>query len=225
MSARESPSPGGSKGSSTVSWLWGRFLRRTPQQERSRALVDAVVDAYAERLDSGEKVTDEALSPLMRRAGVAAGSFYEYFSGEDSLTGALIARVTQKNFDDLLAAVDRAEPRSLEDIVRTMASEAAQTYLGRPRLMRAVLGGIERFGLHGHIVRERDRFVREIAHRARAFSPDSSSGELERKMRVVADACMGVIAAAALRSDAPDVAQVARDLELIGAALFRDPPR
>lgn len=205
----------------TARWLWDRFLRRTPRQDRSRAVVDAIVDAYAERVESGEGVSEHALSDLMRRAGVAAGSFYEYFSGRESLLGGLIARLTQKNFDELLMTLERAEPRSLDELIRAMASASARTYLARPKVLRAVVEGIERFGLHKHIVHERDRFVAEVAARSTHLAPHMSAHELEHAMRVVADAAMGVIVAAALREDAPDVARVERDLELLGSVLQR----
>jgi AcrR family transcriptional regulator len=210
--------------SSTVRWLWERFLRRTPRQERSRALVDAVVDAYEEQLESGKAVSDHALSRLMQRAGVGAGSFYEYFSGGDSLMGALIARLTQKNFDELIGAVDRAEPRSLDEIAAVLSLAVAHAYLDRPRVMRAVVAAIARLGLQAKIVSEHDRFVEELAKRVRPFAPHLPGAQLDRALRVVADASMGLVMAESIRSDRPDIQQVTNDVAAIAKAILGEPP-
>jgi AcrR family transcriptional regulator len=58
--------------------------RRTPKQERSRRLVDAIVEAAQLVLaESGA----EALTTVnvARRAGVSVGSLYQYFAGRDAL--------------------------------------------------------------------------------------------------------------------------------------------
>ena len=62
--------------------------RRVPKQERSRRLVDAILEASRIVLaESGA----EALTTVnvAHRAGVSVGSFYQYFAGRDALLFAL----------------------------------------------------------------------------------------------------------------------------------------
>ncbi|HTU64051.1 MAG TPA: helix-turn-helix domain-containing protein, partial [Polyangiales bacterium] len=64
--------------------------RKLPQQERSRALYDAILTAAAELLDSdGPELT---LAEVATRAGVSSGSLYQYFPDRPALIAALIDR-------------------------------------------------------------------------------------------------------------------------------------
>jgi AcrR family transcriptional regulator len=63
--------------------------RRTPKQERSRRLVEAIVEAA--RLVLAES-GPEALTTVnvAQRAGVSVGSLYQYFAGRDALLYAVL---------------------------------------------------------------------------------------------------------------------------------------
>lgn len=76
--------------------------RRRPQQERSRAKVDAMLDA-AEVLVT-ERGADKLTTTLVaERAGVAVGSVYQYFDSVAALVDALVERHAER-FADRLAA-------------------------------------------------------------------------------------------------------------------------
>ena len=65
--------------------------RRVPGQDRSRALVDAVLQASAEvLLRDGFEATQ--MAEIARVAGVSVGSLYQYFPSKESLVAALFVR-------------------------------------------------------------------------------------------------------------------------------------
>ena len=198
-----------------------RFLRRVPRQSRSRAVVDAVLVAFEERLVGGEAPEAVTIEAVSERAGVGTGSFYEYFGNKDSLLGAFIARITGDNFDRLLAALDASAAPDLETLVRHMSQEVARTYLAHPTRMRVVIKGIGRLGLLSLVIGERDRFAREMATRARRFLPEVPPAELDRTMQLVADGTMGFLASEAFRDSPATLDVLTLELEAMALGILR----
>jgi AcrR family transcriptional regulator len=96
-------------------------MRKNPQQARSKATIDAIVDAAAHIL--GERgwqgLTTNAAAQV---AGVSIGSLYQYFPNKI----ALVEAVRRRHFDDVLAAFDIA---ANEDIPRKRRIESFVTGL------------------------------------------------------------------------------------------------
>lgn len=80
--------------------------RKRPQQARSRALVDALVEATERVLTrSGyEAATTQAIADV---AGVSIGSLYQYFPNKEALVAAVVERRTD-------AIADRVQRRATE---------------------------------------------------------------------------------------------------------------
>ena len=212
-----------------------RFFRRFPKQPRSRALVDAILDASEELLSDDEhanlasKESSKTVNVerLAERAGVSPGSFYEYFASEEGLVGALLGRATARTFDDFMAtiAAELALPGSpeatLERAVRATARTVSTRYLERPKTTRAVLRVALRLGLLPMLQDDRDRFAREMARRCAELVPTAPKDAVEATMRDVADIVMGMVFADLFRKeqDASGVAVRAGDAAW---ALVRD---
>ena len=77
-------------------------LRKSPQQERSAALMDALVEATARVLaaDGYRGATTKRIAAV---AGVSVGSLYQYFPGKE----ALVFAVAQRHFDAVMQALAR----------------------------------------------------------------------------------------------------------------------
>ncbi len=67
-------------------------LRRTPKQERSRALVTRVLDATDGLLADGEDPGSLTTTKIARAAGVSVGAVYQYFTEAESIVAAVAAR-------------------------------------------------------------------------------------------------------------------------------------
>jgi len=212
------PRPKPSLFGGAVEQAFSRFLRRVPKQSRSRALVGAIVQALDEELTTGASIDDVTVESLSERAGVGIGSFYEYFAGKDSLLGALVGRLTERNFEHLSARLD-AEADDLETLVRLVAREIAETYVAHPQRMKVVVHAIGRLGLIAIVGRERDRFAALMTVRGRTFVPDDPA-RLERTMQLIADGAMGIVVSALDRDPPNDVEQVAREVADLGMGLL-----
>lgn len=187
----------------------GRFLRRVPRQERARSVVDAILKTAEESLDQAER---GPLAPLFARAGVAAGSFYEYFASREALLAAVVERVTDRNFNTFLGDIDAAtaEDQSFEQAVRHGADVVVRHYLRRPSQLRAVIRLADRLGLFPHIVGERDRFAAALSARTLRFTPGMPAAARTSMMCAVADALTGVVVVSLSRAPLTPMDEVAR---------------
>ncbi len=90
-------------------------LRKQPRQSRSRALVDAVVEATA-RLMASEGVAAVTTARVAELAGVSIGSLYQYFPAREALIAAVV---------DHKIATDQALARPfVEALVQASLDEA-----------------------------------------------------------------------------------------------------
>jgi AcrR family transcriptional regulator len=83
-------------------------MRKSPRQVRSRATIDAILDAAAHIL--GERgwtgLTTNAAAEI---AGVSIGSLYQYFPNKL----ALVEAVRRRHFDDVLGVLNKAADETL----------------------------------------------------------------------------------------------------------------
>jgi AcrR family transcriptional regulator len=205
----------------TLDGILRRFVRREPKQSRSRALVEAVVQATDELIRRGEPIDQVTVEQVSERAGIGPGSFYEYFASKDSVLGVLIGKVTRSNFDELSRKLDALDHGSLDEVIEAFAHTIVETYLGHPNRTRVILEGVGRLGLSQLVHDEKDRFARVMAVRAAPFLPGEPLDAISETMRFVADAIMGVLVFTALRGGKIDPERVAADLAALAVATIR----
>ena len=82
--------------------------RKQPRQPRAQATTDAIVEAAARILESGEALTTNRTAEV---AGVSIGSLYQYFPNKEAVLAALIRREdAQLNAEFALIAGGDAPP-------------------------------------------------------------------------------------------------------------------
>src|SRR5262249_26768949 len=89
--------------------------RKLPKQDRSRATVDAILEASV-RVFLEDGFTAATTSRIAELAGVSIGSFYQYFSNKEALIQALGEREMrrmQSLLSSELAKARGAKPRAL----------------------------------------------------------------------------------------------------------------
>lgn len=147
-----------------------RNPRKRPQQARSRATVDAILDAAARVLV--EEGYDRAnTNRIAEVAGVGIGSLYEYFPGKDAIFTEVRRRLSRRMF----AVVGRTMEEVLELPVREAVERVVDTliraYSVDPRLNVALNEQVPVGALadQSHeIERELFRLGMEFARRHRA---------------------------------------------------------
>lgn len=119
--------------------------RKTPEQDRSRATVEAIVEAAAHIL---VKYGYDAFTTnrVAERAGVSIGSLYQYFPNKDALLSELMRRhvVQIERGVEVMAELARTAP--LAEVIRTGIEENVRSHLIDPELHRVLSEEVPRLG-------------------------------------------------------------------------------
>jgi len=147
--------------------------RKQPGQARSRALVEAILDATA-RVLVRRGLAGANTNAIAELAGVSVGSLYQYFPGKH----ALVAALHERHARELLAVIEReiasAPARSLAGTVRSLVRAVIEAHLVDPALHRVLeteAAGLDVASALDGALFERVRALLE-AHRARVAPPD-----------------------------------------------------
>ncbi|MFO0565696.1 MAG: TetR/AcrR family transcriptional regulator [Polyangiaceae bacterium] len=93
--------------------------RKRPQQQRSAATVDAILEASARTFrECG--FAKASVNAIAERAGVSVGSLYQYYPSKDALLAALAERHTNDALDLLERTFEEVKAAPLEVAVRTV---------------------------------------------------------------------------------------------------------
>nr|WP_298718093.1 TetR/AcrR family transcriptional regulator [uncultured Steroidobacter sp.] len=119
--------------------------RKHASQERSRATVDALIEATA-RILILEGFDRASTNRIAERAGVSVGSLYQYFPGKDALVAAVIDRHRQELGEVARSALQKASGQPIKQAVRTLVAAAIEAHRIDPRLHRVLAEQIPRTG-------------------------------------------------------------------------------
>lgn len=109
---------------------------RTPQQERSRRRVAALLDAAAAEF-AEHGFTAATTTGVAARAGVPIGSLYQWFPDKEALLYGLADRHLAEGSEAMLAALAHAEAAiDLESSVRVLVEATVEANSGDPRVHR-----------------------------------------------------------------------------------------
>ncbi|MEQ1699529.1 MAG: TetR/AcrR family transcriptional regulator [Ilumatobacteraceae bacterium] len=105
-------------------------LRRTPKQARSRARVDAAINALVEMLGdrAGHSIS---AGDVAERISIPVGSLYEYFEDVASIADAAVARMLDRH-DELLRALPTADISSVHEFIDVLFDAYLQLYSDQP---------------------------------------------------------------------------------------------
>lgn len=114
-------------------------LRRRPQQARSRARVQRLLEA-ADHVLSTEGYAALTVRRLAEEADVPVGTIYQFFVDKAGVVDALARRYIGE-FDEMIALlVLDAETRKWDDVVDTLVDAAIEMYRSRPGYVAIWIG-------------------------------------------------------------------------------------
>jgi len=119
--------------------------RKHASQERSRATVDALVEATA-RILVREGFDRASTNRIAEQAGVSVGSLYQYFPSKDALVAAVIDRHREELGRVVRGALAKASAQPIEQAVRTLVAAAIDAHRIDPKLHRVLAEQIPRTG-------------------------------------------------------------------------------
>lgn len=153
------------------------FPRKQPAQARSRAMVEALLEATARVLvhEGADALNTNRVAEV---AGASVGSLYQYFPTREALVAALVERELEQDMAGADALFEGLREAPLADIFELMTTGVIATTLARRELHRVLLPMVE--AVH------RERLVRQsrdhMTERMLAFA-HARRGELAEHLR------------------------------------------
>lgn len=123
--------------------------RRVPTQERSRALVERILDA-ATGLFATRRYDDISTNRIADAAGVSPGSLYQYFPNKEAVVAAVHERYAQALADRFTEEIRRQLDAAPEEMIRTVFAAFVDTLAADPALLRTFVERVPNpFGVDG----------------------------------------------------------------------------
>jgi AcrR family transcriptional regulator len=119
--------------------------RKHASQRRSRATVDALVEATA-RILVREGFDKASTNRIAEVAGVSIGSLYQYYPGKEALVAAVIDRHNQDIMRVVRGALAEIASQPIEKAVRRLVAVAIEAHRIDPKLHRVLAEQIPRTG-------------------------------------------------------------------------------
>jgi AcrR family transcriptional regulator len=164
--------------------------RKNAVQGRSRATVDALVDATA-RILVKEGFDKASTNRIAEKAGVSIGSLYQYFPSKEALVAAVIDRHNQDVMRVVRAALADVATQPVEAAVRRLVAVAIQAHQIDPRLHRVLAEQIPRTGR----LKDIETFNREAHALFLAYLESHRDDIRARDLKLAAFLCVSSIEA------------------------------
>ncbi|MBR0849681.1 TetR family transcriptional regulator [Bradyrhizobium diazoefficiens] len=148
--------------------------RKNASQARSRATVDALIEATARILvrDGFEKASTNRIAEI---AGVSVGSLYQYFPSKEALVAAVIDRHNREIMQVVRTTLAEVAGMPLDKAVRRLVAVAIDAHRIDPKLHRVLAEQIPRTGQLADV----EAFNREV-HALVRFYLDSRRKEMRK---------------------------------------------
>lgn len=120
--------------------------RRKPSQERSREMVEWIVEA-ATRLFSEQGYKATTTNKIAELAGVSVGSLYHYFPNKESILVELGVRHRQKVYGEIISLLKHDAGGDLEVVLKKVIARMIRLHRESPLLLEALTThtGIDRY--------------------------------------------------------------------------------
>lgn len=157
--------------------------RRIPKQKRSREKVEKILDCAAELMaeNGADNVSTHAVAS---RAGIAVGSLYQFFPNIEMVKIALVERVMNKLFLNVLDTLDRCESSTLTDLTLAMIDSILSFYQQHQNIVRTII--VSRNSEAFIVVNEKmnERIVEAIVNYIRRHDKSMNEEDIKRKVEV-----------------------------------------
>lgn len=119
--------------------------RKHASQQRSRATVDALIEATA-RVLTREGFDKASTNRIAEVAGVSIGSLYQYYPSKEALVAAVIDRHNRATMQLVREALAEVATQPIEIAVRKLVAVAIKAHRIDPKLHRVLTEQIPRTG-------------------------------------------------------------------------------
>ena len=148
--------------------------RKVPKQERSRATVEAILEATA-RVLVRRGYEGATTLRIAEESGYGVGSLYDYFPNKESLVAALIERHAEEMLDLVGSSFSEHADSPPPVAVRAWVEGAVKANLARPALHKVLVEQVPRVGDMKRV----GAFEQRIAELVRSYL-ERHAGEIGR---------------------------------------------
>lgn len=169
--------------------------RRSPVQQRSKAMVEQILDA-ATRVLAAHGYAQMSTNRIAEEAEVSVGSLYRYFGDKDEIFGVLRERVTERIMSDLTDAIAEAAGRPPYEGVRAVVSALVGALQENQAVVRALVNEVP-MGTQSNVLPEIERGLAQFTRIYAAQQvPDLPRRELDARiylaMGVTVNSCLRI---------------------------------
>jgi AcrR family transcriptional regulator len=153
--------------------------RKEPTQERSRALVDAILDAAvrvftanpADAFEVREAAKQSSVNRIAEVAGVSIGSLYQYFPGRDAIVAALVRRRMRVTHERLLELLETSVGLTLEETASRLVDAVFEMKEAHAAFDKAIFREALRHALTAEAFQFDAELERRFADALESFKP------------------------------------------------------
>lgn len=168
------------------------FLKKEPQQARSRSIVEAILVAAREAISRDSSDEGSSIRHIAARAGVGIASLYDYFGDRRSLLASVAARATEDNLADFERFMASVSDLPLRSFIDAIAGYTLDIYTVDVRLPRSIVQIACRAGLMPMLAESQKLFAMSLAASLKRRT-DVNVPDLNLAAYVVTQASMGVV--------------------------------
>jgi AcrR family transcriptional regulator len=172
--------------------LYDAYLKRAPRQSRSRIVVEAILVAALERVETTGDEDSVTLQDVAQRAGVAIGSLYDYFRDRESILATLTAKATEENRLAFERLLERTRSMSVTESVEAIIDHALATYVPSRKMARMYMRVAHAAGLMPLVAASMESFRVTLAAALRERS-DLRITDYDAAAFVLTNGVMGAI--------------------------------
>jgi len=170
-------------------------LRQRPQQARSHARVEAILDA-AERTIAELGYLGATTNHIAEAAGISVGSLYRWFPDKEAIARELVERYLGRLSDIAASAFETHQDDGTPDLIRHVVDGLAGVWLAQPALSVLVAASIGPTGPDSPGIPLRALLIDRANALLQLRVPDLPTRERE----VVARLCIGLLEGALLEA-------------------------
>ncbi len=135
-------------------------VRKLPKQQRSKKMVEAILQASAHILEQG--VEPFTTNHIAKKAGVSIGSLYQYFPNADAIMAALIEFHVEEEISSAQHILS-TRPQSARQTLQQLILAFVEAHAKAPRLTAQLHTLAPLFGLQDYLAHSRNLQATQIA--------------------------------------------------------------
>lgn len=195
-------------------------LRKAPQQQRSRAMVDVVLEATARILEDGGLAAFNT-NAIAERAGIGIASLYDYFPSKDAILLEFARREIRQHRTAIMDAVDAAVADSNLEPERYIIGALMNASDRRKAIRRIATQVLTQAGLDNELNESLQQLSAFIAERWSRLPRNDYDELTQERLFVLTRAVSGVLSAAVRENVDLDRMKLEEELVALARSLTR----